>query len=799
MDTKRFPFSDNMENFYQSFLIKKEKLSDYDLIITADDAAIHFVVDHYDEFFSGKPIVFFGVNDREFAQSLESFPNITGVVEAVSIPETVDLILKLQPQTKRIYAVVDQTISGQADLRYYYEIASNFPRVEFDEIDLEDYSFSEFKYVLQKLPSDSVLLLLSAYTDKNETTISFYESVDLMVSNSQVPIYHLWYHGIGQGLIGGMVVNHYIQAKTAAELSLEILGGTPVEDIPIISESPNEYVFDSKVISQYQIFPYQLPAGTTLINRNVPKFSDYKLEITFFGILFIFLVLWIFSLSRNIRQRKNAEATLVKMIQQNEQNMNAMSEGVIAVDNRGMINFTNQTIVDILGIKKLDLLGKAFSEVETLFVPETNVSGYYLDYSGEKSSPLNDIPISYTYEHPEKGKIYINYTNNPILVDGVRTGRVVTLQDITVLQNISKKLVNQLEISSSLHEIDKIITSSIELDPILSTIAKYIYTFLKFDAIAILVSSSNSGDFIQSFVLDLDYEKEQETIVALANECLKRKNVIYINDINSSKNLEVKMKEDLFTSCVTSPLISKDQVVGVMELFYKEEHEPDREWWQILYKFSEQLAIGVADIMRSYELKERNRELLVTYDLTLKGWAQALEIRDFETEKHSERVTEMTVELSKRLGIPDEIIQHIQRGALLHDVGKIGVPDEILYKPGGLSPQEWQIMRKHPTYAYQLLKDIPFLMDAIDIPYCHHERWDGSGYPRGLKGEEIPIAARIFAVIDVFDALISDRPYRSAWSIKDTSDYLVENSGILFDPQIVQAFLSMIEEKTFVE
>jgi HD-GYP domain-containing protein (c-di-GMP phosphodiesterase class II) len=188
-------------------------------------------------------------------------------------------------------------------------------------------------------------------------------------------------------------------------------------------------------------------------------------------------------------------------------------------------------------------------------------------------------------------------------------------------------------------------------------------------------------------------------------------------------------------------------------------------------------------------LAESKRELEAAYDATLEGWANALELRERETAGHSRRVIDLTIRLAKALVLPEESVDHIRRGALLHDIGKMGIPDSILLKPGPLSPDEWVVMRQHPLYAEHLLSTIHYLTQAIEIPMYHHERWDGSGYPAQLKGQYIPLAARIFAVVDVWDALTSDRPYRKAWSPQAARTYLAEQAGILFDPFIIEIFL----------
>ena len=198
-------------------------------------------------------------------------------------------------------------------------------------------------------------------------------------------------------------------------------------------------------------------------------------------------------------------------------------------------------------------------------------------------------------------------------------------------------------------------------------------------------------------------------------------------------------------------------------------------------------------IQERAKLREANTQLLDAYEATIEGWSHAMDLRDRETEGHSQRVTQLTVRLAQALGISENDIMHIRRGALLHDMGKIGIPDSILHKPDKLTDEEWTIMRTHPQLAYEMLYPIEYLRPALEIPLTHHEKWDGTGYPRGLKGEEIPIVARLFAVVDVWDALTSDRPYRPAWSQEESLTYIREQSGKHFDPQVVELFFNVIK------
>jgi len=189
-------------------------------------------------------------------------------------------------------------------------------------------------------------------------------------------------------------------------------------------------------------------------------------------------------------------------------------------------------------------------------------------------------------------------------------------------------------------------------------------------------------------------------------------------------------------------------------------------------------------------------DLEVAYDTTLEGWALALELRDQVTEGHTRRVTELTVRLAKAMGIQGEALNHIRRGSLLHDIGKMGIPDQILLKPGSLTTEEYETMKKHPIFANDMLSKIDFLKPCLDIPYCHHERWDGSGYPRGLKEVQIPLAARIFSVVDVWDALHSNRPYRQEWPVERITDYLARQAGTQFDSMVVQTFIRLISSES---
>lgn len=245
---------------------------------------------------------------------------------------------------------------------------------------------------------------------------------------------------------------------------------------------------------------------------------------------------------------------------------------------------------------------------------------------------------------------------------------------------------------------------------------------------------------------------------------------------------------------IALPLIGHLEVIGVLEMFWREAQ--DTETWvsEVLQFAGESITVALERHAIFENLKRHNDELTTTYTTTIEGLSRALELRDLETEGHTRRVSVLAVYLAERMQIPVEQRAAIQQGALLHDIGKLGIPDAILLKPGSLTPREWKIMQQHPLYAYKILAPIINLQKALEIPLYHHERWDGSGYPYGLKGEQIPLSARLFAVVDVYDALTSDRPYRAAWPKSQVLEYFREQAGVQFDPGVVAKFLGLIQE-----
>ena len=362
---------------------------------------------------------------------------------------------------------------------------------------------------------------------------------------------------------------------------------------------------------------------------------------------------------------------------------------------------------------------------------------------------------------------------------------------------LNTMIQNQLQRLLALRAIDSAISASLDLHLTLNLLLEHVLSELHVDAACVLLAApytytlqfaAGRGFYSTAFQQVLLYFGE-----GLAGRVAVQQSAITISDLSQ---LDIYLQSNMaqqerFVFYTGVPLIAKGQVKGVLEVYHRSSFFAPPDWLDFLDALAAQAAIAIDSAQLFTDLQRSNSEITLAYDNTLEGWVKMLDLRDHETEGHTQRVTEMTLDLAQEMGLPDEDLIHIRRGALLHDIGKMAVPDPILLKPGPLTEEEWVIMRQHPQRAFDMLASIPFLRLALDIPYCHHEKWDGTGYPRGLRGEQIPLSARIFSIIDCWDALTNDRPYRVAWSKEKALAYLLEQSGKHFDPEILEIFLQM--------
>ena len=376
---------------------------------------------------------------------------------------------------------------------------------------------------------------------------------------------------------------------------------------------------------------------------------------------------------------------------------------------------------------------------------------------------------------------------------------VGTAQDISERKLSEIQIRQQISQLTALRTIDQAITSSFDLHFTLDLFLSQVVAQLQADAASILILDTNGQTLEYRAMRGFRNPAVKNAGLSIskshAGRAVTERHLIRIENLREEPNSSIMnnlLTDEEFVSYFAVPLVARGKVQGVLEVFHRNAFQPYPEWIDFLETLAGQCAIAIDNAMLFENLQKTNLELQQSYDATIEGWSHALDLRDRETEGHTRRVTEMALELARIIGIEGEKLVHIRRGGLLHDIGKLGVPDSILLKSGPLTEEEWTIMRMHPQLAYDWLAPIPYLREAVEIPYCHHEKWDGTGYPQGLKRESIPLASRVFAVADVWDAVTSDRSYREAWSREKAIKYIRENSELHFDPKVVDVFLKNI-------
>ena len=380
------------------------------------------------------------------------------------------------------------------------------------------------------------------------------------------------------------------------------------------------------------------------------------------------------------------------------------------------------------------------------------------------------------------------------------------IQDVTRVSEKVRKLelgvneharVRQSQLGA-LMGIGRVINSSLGLQRVLEEVMDTLIALMRAERGFLMLRDPKNGILqprisrgIDHLNLDAEITKVSQTIVRKVSSTGES---VLTTNAQADPRFENQMSVATYQlrSILCAPLKLRNDMIGVIYVDNRAHTGIFRESdLELINAFADQAAVAIDNARLFDDLQASNRELEKAYQATLEGWVRALDMRDKETEGHTQRVTKLTERLARSMGVEGDELLHIRRGALLHDIGKMAIPDGILLKPGKLTDDERLLIQQHPLYAYEMLNPIDFLLPAIDIPYCHHEKWDGTGYPRGLRGEDIPFSARIFPVIDVWDALISDRPYRKGLPQDEVRHHIQADSGKHFDPRVVNAFFEL--------
>jgi putative nucleotidyltransferase with HDIG domain len=478
----------------------------------------------------------------------------------------------------------------------------------------------------------------------------------------------------------------------------------------------------------------------------------------------------------------------------------------------------------------LEAILQTFTDTNLVLTPD----GVILDYRSNASMPsyifpasihnkrIADVFPSDLAEQLEHGLRTVEQTGNivpleyalPILNrDYWFDARLIPLadskimliaRDITECKETKIKMERQVQQLSILRSIDLAIASGLDLNLLLSMLLDRIMALMHVDAATVLLLNSKTN--LLEFAAGKGFRSNilQYTRLKLGEGCAGRvaleREMITIPDLRKDRmefDRSPLFVQENFITYWGVPLLAKGRVLGVLEMFHRSPLKPDKDLQNFLVMVAGQAAIAIDSAMMFSELQKSNAELSMAYDATIEGLSRALDLRDRETKEHTFRVTDITLKLATRLGVKQSDLIHIRRGAILHDIGKVAIPDHILFKPGPLARDEWEIMRRHPDIAVELLSPVNYLEPALQIPHWHHEKWDGSGYPDGLSKENIPFSARLFAFADVYDALISKRPYRSAWPKREAVQYIESQAGTHFDPAIIPEFLDLVNTSSF--
>ncbi|MEP7135288.1 MAG: HD domain-containing phosphohydrolase [Chloroflexota bacterium] len=476
---------------------------------------------------------------------------------------------------------------------------------------------------------------------------------------------------------------------------------------------------------------------------------------------------------------------------------------------------------------ELEGILQAFADLNMVIDPSGVIleykPGYFLPMDRPEIEPGQKIQAGFSAALTEKFEQVLNVTRQTgrvqafeyqVMLAGrehwfdarlapVSEARIIfTARDITKSKETENRMKQHVHQLSVLRSIDLAIASGLDLNLLLAMLLDQLTELMQIDAVAILLQNHQThlleftaGKGFRSTSLQYTHLKIGEGYAGRV--ALERK---LLNVPNLKENQMEFGRSPLFTvegfvAYYGVPLIAKGRVLGVLEMFQRSLLQPDAEWLNFLNMVAGQAAIAIDSAIMFRELQRSNIELSVAYDATIEGLTRALDLRDKETEEHTRRVADTAVRLAVHLGVGETDLIHIRRGAILHDIGKVAIPDRILLKPGPLAEDEWQVMRRHPGIAVDLLSSIAYLAQALEIPHWHHEKWDGTGYPDHLRGDAIPFAARLFALVDVYDALTSNRPYRTAWSKQETLQYIESQAGQHFDPVIVPKFLTYMNSR----
>ena len=637
-------------------------------------------------------------------------------------------------------------------------------------------------------PTDTLQILLEDITERKDMIESLRQAEEKYHS-----IFENSLEGVFQSLPEGrfITVNPAFARILGYESPAELIGTITDIASQVYVESPIRAEFTQAVIEQGAVTGFELQvkhkSGRLIwVSVSAHTVRDDAGRLIYFEGSF-----------EDISERRQAQEAIFENERQMRALVTSLDDIVFEFDEQGTYLNVWTGNESLLVRPKTEMLGRRLVEVMGEENGRSFVGAIKRVLASDQSESI-EYPLDVI-----GGQRWFLARISPIITQDNNSHKTASMliRDITESKRAEEQIQLQLQRMRALNEIDRAINSGLDMRLSLNILINELLSQLGVDAAMVLLF--NTYDQTLEYVAGQGFRTAAVRQIRMhlgeglpGKAGLERK-LLHIPDLSEAGSLFKRaelLKQEKFVEYFGIPLIAKGLLKGVLEIFHRSHLDTTPEWKNYLETLGGQAALAIDNAQLFENIQRSNLELATAYDATIEGWSHAMDLRDKETEGHSKRVTELTLKLAQRMGISQQEQAQIRHGALLHDIGKLGVPDQILLKPGKLTEEEWGIMRQHPTFAFDMLRPITYLQSALDIPYCHHEKWDGSGYPRGLKGEQIPLAARIFAIVDVWDALRSDRPYRAGWSIEKIREHIIEQSGKHFEPRVTEVFLDILNQ-----
>lgn len=841
MDTKRKYDEPYIEALVNMFIAKYTGIK-MDYLISTDDAAFKFFIDYRNRLFGNIPLIFTGINDF-YSYDLSEFDNYTGIIEDVDIGATFDLIEKIHPETKTLYVINDMYVeTSKVIKRDILNIASDYP---FEIKFLENVTISDLERILSTLSKDSVVYVGLFFADRDKNFTDETEINRLIADYCVVPAYTSWDIYFGSGTVGGLITHGTLQGNEAYKMLDKIIKGTPISDLPVIS-SPKSYYFDDFVLKKFNINRNLLPEGSVIINENPGFFQKYyKIIITISSVILILIAIIIImridlskkkKLIMQINTKNEEIAAYNQEISAYNQDLTAQNDElnnlyskislqknllqtiidsiphmIFAKNKNGEFLFLNQattkyyesTTEELIKHSHYEIHGK-ISKTETAYIisrdaqvlsekkklddPEesfTDVKGnthildmkkYYIEVDTETDITPAVLGVAVDVTELKKSNLALEKTNKDLNTAFLENERL-----IGSLENLIEIFFYEFENFEDL------------LRKIFLALPQFIKEYSKG---AVMLFENNTYRFIEGNgynIENLNYirikdipQKESRVFITenmyneFENYMSKEDYKIFLESVPHSKlNLNIKIK-------------SNKKFYGIITIDLGNNYN---NFSNESIRFCNYFA-GVVKLYLS--ISEYSRDINESYINFSNKFAMIAEAYDEDTKNHINRVGSLSGFIAEKLNLAPELIKDIKTYSPLYDIGKIYIPLDILKKPGKLTPEEWEIMKKHTSYAFKLLGNNEYFNTALNIALYHHEKYDGSGYPFGLSEKAIPVEASIVSVVDVYDALRSKRPYKEAFSHEKTMDIIINGdertSPKHFNPHILEVLKNNSDE-----